>query len=110
MKIVVVVVIVVVFVRVLVRVVVILVLDVVILAGEFLRECKPYIEEGVHPQSIVKAFRTACNIALKQLDAIAVKLDELTGEKRREMLEKAAATSLSSRNPLPFESYSWNFA
>ena len=71
--------------------------SVVLLAGEFLRECKPYIEEGVHPQSIVKAFRTACNIALKQLDAIAVKLDELTGEKRREMLEKAAATSLSSK-------------
>jgi T-complex protein 1 subunit eta len=71
--------------------------SVVLLAGEFLRECKPYIEEGVHPQSIVKAFRTACNIALNQLDAIAVKLDELTGEKRREMLEKAAATSLSSK-------------
>ena len=34
---------------------------------------------------------------MKQLDAIAVKLDELTGEKRREMLEKAAATSLSSK-------------
>merc|ERR1719253_2380070 len=42
--------------------------SVVLLAGEFLRECKPYIEEGVHPQVIVKAFRTACNIALKQLD------------------------------------------
>ena len=24
--------------------------SVVLLAGEFLRECKPYIEEGVHPQ------------------------------------------------------------
>ena len=28
--------------------------SVVLLAGEFLRECKPYIEEGMHPQTIVK--------------------------------------------------------
>ena len=25
--------------------------SVVLLAGEFLRECKPYIEEGIHPQA-----------------------------------------------------------
>ena len=39
---------------------------VVILAGEFLRECKPYIEEGMHPQTIVKAYREACAVAKKR--------------------------------------------
>mgnify|MGYP001173610349 CR=1 FL=1 len=39
--------------------------SVVLLAGEFLRECKPYIEEGMHPQTIVKAYREACAVALK---------------------------------------------
>ena len=31
----------------------------VILAGEFLRECKPFVEDGVHPQNIIKSFRQA---------------------------------------------------
>ena len=43
--------------------------SVVLLAGEFLRECKPYIEEGMHPQTIVKAYREACAVALKKLGA-----------------------------------------
>ena len=31
--------------------------SVVILAGEFLKQCKPFVEEGVHPRVIIKAFR-----------------------------------------------------
>jgi len=31
----------------------------VLLAGEFLKQAKPYIEEGVHPQVIIRAFRKA---------------------------------------------------
>lgn len=34
--------------------------SVVLLAGEFLKQAKPFIEEGVHPQLIIKGFRTAC--------------------------------------------------
>ena len=34
----------------------------VMLAGEFLKQAKPYIEEGVHPQIIVRAFRRATNL------------------------------------------------
>merc|ERR1719261_1295026 len=71
--------------------------SVVLLAGEFLRECKPYIEEGVHPQSIVKAFRTACKLAVGKLDKLAVHLDAQDPVKRRDMLEKSAATSLNSK-------------
>ena len=33
--------------------------SVVLLAGEFLKQCKPFIEEGVHPQVIIRAFRKA---------------------------------------------------
>ena len=32
---------------------------VVLLAGEFLKEAKPFIEDGVHPQSLIKSYRTA---------------------------------------------------
>merc|ERR1719231_1756621 len=71
--------------------------SVVLLAGEFLRECKPYIEEGVHPQTIVKAFRLANKLAVEKLEEIAVHLDAQDPAKRRDMLEKSAATSLNSK-------------
>ena len=32
---------------------------VVLLAGEFLKEAKPFIEDGVHPQNLIKSYRTA---------------------------------------------------
>jgi len=71
--------------------------SVVLLAGEFLREAKPFIEEGVHPQVIIKAFRDANRLAINRLLEIAVKLDEEEPGKRRDMLEKSAATSLNSK-------------
>merc|ERR1719487_1551129 len=71
--------------------------SVVLLAGEFLRECKPYIEEGMHPQTIVKAYREACGEALKKLDSLAVHLDAKDPEARYDLLHKSAATSLSSK-------------
>lgn len=36
--------------------------SVVILAGELLRQCKPYVEEGVHPQVIIRAYRKATQL------------------------------------------------
>jgi len=71
--------------------------SVVLLAGEFLRECKPYIEEGVHPQTIVKAFREASKLAIDKLESLAVHLDSEDPAKRRDLLEKSAATSLNSK-------------
>jgi T-complex protein 1 subunit eta len=32
---------------------------VVLLAGEFLKEAKPYIEDGVHPHSLIRSYRIA---------------------------------------------------
>ena len=71
--------------------------SVVLLAGEFLREAKPYIEEGVHPQVIIKAFREANRVAMAKMSEIAVQLSNQTAETRRDMLEKSAATSLNSK-------------
>ena len=41
--------------------------SVVILAGEFLRQCKPFVEEGVHPRVIIKAFRKATQLAVDKI-------------------------------------------
>jgi len=32
---------------------------VVLLAAEFLREAKPFIEDGVHSQNLIRSYRTA---------------------------------------------------
>lgn len=32
---------------------------VVLLAGEFLKEAKPFIEDGVHPQNLIRSYRNA---------------------------------------------------
>ena len=40
---------------------------VVILAGELLRECKAFIEEGVHPRAIIRSFRQAATLAVQHV-------------------------------------------
>ncbi len=35
------------------------------LSGEFLKHCKPFVEEGVHPRVIIRAFRKATNLVKK---------------------------------------------
>ena len=46
----------------------------VLLAGEFLRVAKPFIEDGVHPQILTRAYTKATNLALKRIEEIAVKV------------------------------------
>jgi len=71
--------------------------SVVLLAGEFLRECKPFIEDGVHPQIIIRSFRQAVAVAIQRIKEIAVTLDKNDPAKLRELLQRCAATTLSSK-------------
>lgn len=71
--------------------------SVTLLAAELLKQCKSFVEEGLHPQTIVKSLRKGRELAIKKLEEISVKLskDDLKG--RRSLLEKCALTSLSSK-------------
>lgn len=71
--------------------------SVVILAGEFLKQCKPFVEEGVHPRVIIKAFRKATKLALDRMEELGVKINRDNPEEYRSLLEKCAATSMSSK-------------
>ena len=71
--------------------------SVVILAGEFLKQCKPFVEEGVHPRIIIRAFRKATALSLAKIEEIAIKIDKGKPEEYRQLLEKCAATSMSSK-------------
>lgn len=71
--------------------------SVVLLAGSFLKECKPFVEDGVHPQIIIRAFRKATSLALAQLQELAVKIKTDDKAEMRALLEKCASTTLSSK-------------
>lgn len=66
---------------------------VVVLAAEFLKEAKPFIEEGVHPQVVIRSFRNSLDIVLKRLEEITVKLDNNSDE----IFMKCASTTLCSK-------------
>jgi len=70
---------------------------VTILAGELLKECKTFVEDGVHPQVIARAFRMASEFALEKLGEIQTTLDFNDVEVKRSTLIKCAETTLSSK-------------
>lgn len=70
---------------------------VTLLAGELLKESKGFIEEGMHPQIIVKGLREALKLALGKLQELAVAIDSKNETERRGMLLKCAQTALNSK-------------
>lgn len=70
---------------------------VVVLAGELLKEAKPFIEEGVHPQTLVAAYRKACKVATDFIKDFSTTIEDLSEEEKRNVLHKCAMTSLNSK-------------
>jgi len=71
--------------------------SVVILAGEFLKQAKGFVEEGVHPQSIIKGYRRAAELAKEKYKKLAVNVEDNDPREKRNLLEKCAATALNSK-------------
>lgn len=71
--------------------------SVVLLAGEFLKQAKPFIEENVHPQIVIKAFRRAAYLAVEKTKELAAQIKRSNPEEQKQLLLKCAATSLSSK-------------
>jgi len=67
--------------------------SVVLLAAEFLKEAKQFIEDGVHPQLIIAAFRRAQNMALERIESLQIHHESTS----REVLERCARTALQSK-------------
>lgn len=71
--------------------------SVVILCGEFLKEAKNFLEDGVVAQTVIKGFRKACELAIKKLKELSVDLSTKTIEEKNNMLRKCAETTLNSK-------------
>lgn len=67
------------------------------IAAEFLKQVKPFVEEGVHPQVIIRSFRKGLQLALNQLNDLSIKFSDKGLTKKRDLLERCALTSLSSK-------------
>lgn len=70
--------------------------SVVLLAGEFLKQVKPYVDEGVHPRIIIKAVRKSASLCNEKIRTLAVKIDKNADDKR-ELLTKCASTAMNSK-------------
>ena len=68
---------------------------VVVLAGAILDQAQKLLDKGLHPLKIADGFDTACDIAVKKLDAIC---EEINIQKNNhEYLRKCAMTALGSK-------------
>ncbi|KAJ3196292.1 T-complex protein 1 subunit eta [Irineochytrium annulatum] len=71
--------------------------SVTLLAAELLKEVKQSIEEGVPPQVIIRGFRKASTLAVNKVKEMMVAIERKDAKEFRELLEKCAATSMSSK-------------
>ncbi|KAI9001897.1 chaperonin Cpn60/TCP-1 family [Gaertneriomyces semiglobifer] len=71
--------------------------SVTLFAAELLKEVKSYVEEGVAPQVIIKGYRKAALLAVNKVKEMAVMVERKNESEFRDLLEKCAATSMSSK-------------
>ena len=70
---------------------------VVLLAAEFLKQSKSFIEEGMHPMVIIRGYRRACAMAVAKIREMQVEIADDSLATKRDMLEKCAKTALNSK-------------
>lgn len=71
--------------------------SVTILAGEFLKESKSFIEDGISSHLITKGLRKASELAVKRIDELAIEIKKGDNAEFRQLLEKCAKTAMSSK-------------
>lgn len=71
--------------------------SVTLLAGEMMKTCKSYIEDGVHPRVIVRAYRKAASLAVARIRELAVDIHGKDEAERKVLLQRCASTSLNSK-------------
>lgn len=70
--------------------------SVVLIASEILKQIKPFVEESVHPQIIIRNLRVASAYAVEKVKSLSVPFDTSSKE-GYDMLIKCASTALNSK-------------
>mmetsp|Transcript_40917 Transcript_40917/g.65779 ORF Transcript_40917/g.65779 Transcript_40917/m.65779 type:complete len:543 (-) Transcript_40917:213-1841(-) len=71
--------------------------SVVVLAGELLKNIRGFIEDGMHPQIIIKGFKKSATMCVDKINEIAVKVDKKDEGKFEDLLLRCAKTALNSK-------------
>lgn len=71
--------------------------SVTILAGEFLKEAKGFVEDGILSHVISKGFNKACDLAVAKIKELAVDIKREDPAEFRQLLEKCAQTAMLSK-------------
>ena len=69
----------------------------ILLAGEFLKQSKALLEDGIPARTLIKAVRKATKVVLDKVSADAFDLNSCSEEERTRMLMRCAGTSMSSK-------------
>lgn len=70
--------------------------SVTIIAGELMKEAKPFLEEGISPHIIMKGYKKAVALATSKIEEICVDISNKDNESR-ELLERCAKTAMTSK-------------
>ncbi|PWA95499.1 TCP-1/cpn60 chaperonin family protein [Artemisia annua] len=62
-----------------------------------LEEAKRFIEDGVHPQNLIRTYKTAVDMVIDKVKELAVSIEEKSLDEKRNLLAKCAAKTLSSK-------------
>lgn len=71
--------------------------SVTLLAGEMLKNCKDYIQDGLHPRVIIRAYRKSAMLAVEKIRELAVDIHRSDPKEQRTLLQRCASTSLNSK-------------
>ncbi len=62
-----------------------------------LKNCKDYVQDGLHPRVIIRAYRRAAALAVARVKELAVDIHGKDPAEHRLLLQRCAATSLNSK-------------
>lgn len=71
--------------------------SVTLLAGEMLKNCKDYLQDGLHARIVIRAYRKACKLAVDRIYKLAIDIHGENAEETHTLLQRCAATSLNSK-------------
>lgn len=67
------------------------------IGAELLKQVKVFVEDGLHPQVIIRSLRKGCQLCVDKINDMAIKIDKNNQDDLRSLLEKCASTTLSSK-------------
>ena len=70
--------------------------SVVLIAAQFMKNAKQFVEDGMHPMIIVRGYRNAMHQALKAVRDLSANVGS-DPQKQKELLQRCAQTSLNSK-------------